>query len=617
MRRVPSSWASIIVVILLAFALPAAPQTNDYSYVRIVRLSLVEGDVQLLRPSEGQWETALMNMPIRQDYSLATAQGRAEVEFESGAVARIAENTTLVFTELAMSDGGRITRLTLQQGTATFDANLSRNDIFEVHTPHLATAVTDNARYRVDVNAQGSWVSVWKGDVQVGTINGASSKIGKGRGAFVGASDTSQMQLIRNADSDSWDRWVDERDSVILSATHAAQRYTNSPYSYGLSDLTYYGGWYNVPGYGYGWQPYGMPIGWSPFWNGRWYAMNGFGWTWVSYEPWGWMPYHFGSWTCLPGRGWFWVPGTINRWNPAPVHWLQVGGHIGWIPTSPGDRPGVPPANLGQGSVVNTPHGFIGGLPNQHADLPPGEKPTILNHPPLDDDVPLRGRGNSGMFGGTAPTPGTTGGAVPARAGTDPRGFTGNPPAPAGQEPGIIYDKNTRRFVDNPHSPIRPQRDGTGEMGRPATLPVTPPGPATQPAGANTTRSTPTTPGNAGTPAPPDRPRFPDDRAPNKYDRGIGEIGGTPQRPGSMGGQRNDAPRPNTTPPPSQPQWGSRPTNQPPAPRPTTPPPTRVEPPRPMTPPPPPPRVESPRPPSGGDSKPAPPARPPVKPPHS
>jgi len=617
MRRLPSSWASIIVMVTLAFALPVTAQTNDYSYVRIVRLSLVEGDVQLMRPGEGQWEAALMNMPIRQDYTLATGQGHAEVEFESGATARIAENTTLYFTELALANGGRITRLTLQQGTATFEANLSRNDIFEVHTPHLATAVTDNARYRVDVTAEGSWVSVWKGDVQVGTLNGASSRVGKGRGAFVGAADTSQMQLIRNAEPDAWDRWVDERDSVILSATHAAQRYTNSPYSYGLSDLYYYGGWYNVPGYGYGWQPYGMPIGWSPFWNGRWFSMNGFGWTWVSYEPWGWLPYHFGSWTCLPGRGWFWVPGQFGQWNPAPVHWVQLGGHIGWVPRSPGDRPGGPPANLPQGPVVNTPRGFIGGTPNQRADLRPGDKPTMLDRPPLDDGVPLRPRGTPGMIGARPLAPENTGGAAPARSPTDPRGFAGRPSAPTGPEPGIIYDKNSRRFIDNPRAPLRPQNDTSGEIGRPVTLPVAPPGPATQPTGVDTTRSTPMTPRNARTLGVPDRPRVSDERIPNMYGRGEGQIGGAPQRPSTMGTPRTNVPQPNT--PPPQPRWESRPMPSSPPPRTTAPPPApRVSPP---PSPPPAPRVSppaspppTPRPPSSGEAG-KPQSRPPVKPP--
>src|SRR2546430_12749746 len=40
-------------------------------------------------------ETAGLNLPIRQGYVLATDNGRAEVEFENGAMAFLKENTVL------------------------------------------------------------------------------------------------------------------------------------------------------------------------------------------------------------------------------------------------------------------------------------------------------------------------------------------------------------------------------------------------------------------------------------------------------------------------------------------------------------------------------------------
>ena len=612
MRRMSSSWALITVVATLVFALPAAAQSNDYTYVRIVRLSLVEGDVQLMRAGEAQWESALMNMPIRNAYTLATGRGRAEVEFESGATARIASNSTLHFTELALAGGGRITRLTLRQGTATFYANLSRNDLFEVHTPHLVTAITDDARYRVDVTSEGSWVSVWKGDVQIASISGVSYRLGKGRGVYVSAFDTSQVQLIRNAEPDSWDRWVSERDDVILSATHAAQRYTNSPYTYGLSDLYQYGNWYNVSGYGYGWQPYGVPFGWSPFWNGRWISIHGSGWTWVSHEPWGWLPYHYGSWTCVPGQGWFWVPGQFNQWNPAPVHWIQIGGHVGWVPRSPNDVPGNPPVNLPYGPVVNTPRGVIGGTPNQHADLNPDDKPVFVLRAPLDDGVPIRPRGFSGATGPTPRTPDETGTAGPGTVRAP--GGVGRPVTITPEEPGIVYDKDQHKFINNPRAPVRPQSpdEPVYVLRPPAMGSSAPPGPAARPATVNAPGTAPAPPRSDAGARPPDRPRYFEDRSYDKPDRaGSGQIG-APRRPDAAGpppqsgAPRGDAGRPSS---PQQPQsgWGSRPTS------PSAPPPApRTEAPRPMpSPPPAPARTESPRPPSNNP----PPARPPVKPP--
>jgi len=55
------------------------------SQARIVRLSLVDGSVELDRASGQGFEKAIQNMPITQGMRLRTGSGsNAEVEFESG-----------------------------------------------------------------------------------------------------------------------------------------------------------------------------------------------------------------------------------------------------------------------------------------------------------------------------------------------------------------------------------------------------------------------------------------------------------------------------------------------------------------------------------------------------
>jgi len=60
------------------------------SQVRIVRLSNVEGTVQV-EPQRGKgYENAFLNMPMVEGMKLATKDnGRAEVEFEDGSTLRI------------------------------------------------------------------------------------------------------------------------------------------------------------------------------------------------------------------------------------------------------------------------------------------------------------------------------------------------------------------------------------------------------------------------------------------------------------------------------------------------------------------------------------------------
>ena len=89
------------------------PAHTAASNARIIRLSLVQGDVRVLRDSKGDplandkanWERAELNLPIRQHYVVATDHGRAEVEFENGAMAFIGENSVLEFFDLSLEDG--------------------------------------------------------------------------------------------------------------------------------------------------------------------------------------------------------------------------------------------------------------------------------------------------------------------------------------------------------------------------------------------------------------------------------------------------------------------------------------------------------------------------------
>ena len=72
------------------FALLAGihPAAADSSHARVIRLSLVQGDVRFTREAHGDpladqkavWETAQANLPVRQGYVIATDNGRAEVK---------------------------------------------------------------------------------------------------------------------------------------------------------------------------------------------------------------------------------------------------------------------------------------------------------------------------------------------------------------------------------------------------------------------------------------------------------------------------------------------------------------------------------------------------------
>ncbi|MEI9981010.1 MAG: FecR domain-containing protein [Edaphobacter sp.] len=98
------------------------PQTYD----QVVRLSLVEGDVRVLRGKEAEhategsaWGQATTNLPLLTGFSLATGKGRAEIELEDASTVYLGENSVLTLNELTATGGVPRTDMTLVSGTAT------------------------------------------------------------------------------------------------------------------------------------------------------------------------------------------------------------------------------------------------------------------------------------------------------------------------------------------------------------------------------------------------------------------------------------------------------------------------------------------------------------------
>jgi hypothetical protein len=97
-------------------------------------------------------------------------------------------------------------------------------------------------------------------------------------------------------------------------------------------ELSPYGRWFVMEGYGWVWTPSGVAYGWRPFTSGYW-VYTDWGWTWVSYWRWGWAPFHYGRWGWHSQYGWYWVPGIT--WGPGWVTWRYRPGWVGWAPLPP------------------------------------------------------------------------------------------------------------------------------------------------------------------------------------------------------------------------------------------------------------------------------------------
>jgi hypothetical protein len=370
----------ILVALLVGLLVWVPSAAAESSHARIIRLSLVQGDVRFARETHGDpltdprtvWETAALNLPIEQGYVLATDNGRAEVEFENGAMAFLKENTVLQFYDLSLKDGMFTTRLVLLQGSASFYVNPGRGDYFSVTGGDFTVEANGRATFRVDNFDNGSSVEDLKGRLTV--LHGdQTTRLDKGQSLSMKAGDELSASVGRVAEEDDFDRWVSGRVDTVSTATSAALQYTSSPYYLaGFGSLFSYGSWFNCGGYGYGWRPFGASFGWSPFTDGQWIFDSRFGWTWVSFQPWGWAPYHYGGWLFDSGcGGWFYSPpiyyapygptaGPIRRAPkrvnpPRPVYhaatavFVRNNGKLGIVPMHPADAKGKAPLNLDHG----------------------------------------------------------------------------------------------------------------------------------------------------------------------------------------------------------------------------------------------------------------------------
>jgi len=311
--------------IILGLVLVSAFGFAD-SYVRIVRLSDLNGDVEIDRNSGHGFEKALMNMPITQGVRLQTgSNGRAEIEFENGSVIRLAGNCAVGFTALSLrGEGQRVSEMQVGEGTVYVDYRHKGDDDFRVMMGSQSLDLNKkDVRFRVQFEGGQAQIAVLKGELQVpGTTE--SAKIKKNQTLRLDLNNTANYELAKNITPLGADEYNNQRTEYLELASNKTY---GSPYAYGYSDLNRFGSFFSLPGYGLVWQPIGMTMNWNPYANGYWSFYPGQGYMWISGYPWGWMPYRYGNWAFAPGAGWVWVPGGWNRWNSGvmvynpPTHW--------------------------------------------------------------------------------------------------------------------------------------------------------------------------------------------------------------------------------------------------------------------------------------------------------
>jgi hypothetical protein len=464
----------------------AATSTTPQIDAQLVRVSYVEGDVRFNR-GDGKgpdlkkpWEQAEVNLPIEQNFALATGVGRAEVEFEDGSVIYMAENTVVLFDELSVAIGILTTRLELISGTVTTDV---RPVLWESFTIEMPTGEYDvnypkGSFVRLDSYLDGMAVTP-QGDIGSDFSQNGSQDvhITKGQTLTYGAGHPVRIDGAgQSKASNDWDQWVYARVEARSTAMQAALRASglSSPIP-GLTDMYKSGTFSPCAPYGMCWEPspqsaappqatqqpapQQQTVGQQPFkpqtvdfrtlvgvcaplWTTtasvvaqtpqQLDQLTNEAYLWELRQRWSWPVCNFTS-SIYRNNHYLFV--VRHKRHHHPVRWVQVGKKTGFVPAHPADIKGQPPKNLKHGIfVVSTDKGTDH---IERVDFNPKEKVESLSRPPkefratsypeLAKAAPPEIQGR--LIGGTAPNAKSTG--------------------VKGAEPAITYDYKKGNFIQS------------------------------------------------------------------------------------------------------------------------------------------------------------------------
>lgn len=331
--------AALLVVVLTAgLALAARADDGTGAPARGVRLSSVTGQVQVSTGGQVIADQALENMPLFEGTRLVTGEdGRAEVQFEDGSVARLSPNSSFTITTLKGTGTSGEAEVTLEMGLGYFELQGNgQAGAIRVKFGDSTVTATGFAVIRINMDEAPGQMAVFSGNVHL--ANEASGDVDVHGGQSLRMRGKSESFTVADAiEPDSWDSWNADRDQALnaLGATQtgAANGQPDSA-NPAWSDLDANGNWYNVPGQGQVWSPYDASNpDWEPYGNGNWVSTPGFGYSWVSGDSWGYMPYSCGMWSWYNGFGWGWAPGMGGCsawWNSGGVYAINVAGGPGW-----------------------------------------------------------------------------------------------------------------------------------------------------------------------------------------------------------------------------------------------------------------------------------------------
>ncbi len=405
--------ALMAVVCSFVLLLPALAESN----VRIVRLSYIDGDAQINTTNQDDGFThAVLNTPVTAGMWVYTPdKAHAEIQFENGSTVRLVDDAQVQFEKLALADSGaKIDIINIDHGVVYCNfEKVGKDDNILLKAGGKVIHVNKSSHLRITASDKNILVSVFSGDARI--EGDQTVEVKKNETVNLASADLKVGHGVDELGTDTWDKHRDG-EMAAINVKSSPVNYPDA-YSAQFSYLGAYGNYTMVPGYGWGWQPFGMGMGFDPYMNGLWSYNPGLGYMWVSSYPWGWGPYRYGMWNYVPAYGWMWMPGSsFNSWNVGPAY--------GMVPNN--YHPPVAPVVNPRGKVAPTV--VVGNPPNVHPAVLAGH-PEAGTHPIVNARA---GVGAKTVAGTTATKTGaSTAPKPPAQHGAQSAGAQASHPAPA------------------------------------------------------------------------------------------------------------------------------------------------------------------------------------------
>ena len=313
MRR---AWLALLALAILAvWAVPATAQPVVSAKSGMV--SYVMGTVYL---DGQQMDDVVAQFPyMKENGTLRTTEGRAEVMMNPGMFLRLGENSELRMITNRFID----TRVELVKGSAVVQfvtefTGVQKDNHFTLVLKDATVDIAKPGDYRFDVDPARIKVFAGLANVQVGK---ETTAVTGGKMLNLGAG-TASVEKFDTKETDALDRWSGQRGQLNAQAAASSARQVNDQYDP------------RDPCYGYSYsRSYAVPVGQNPC-VGTW-----------RYNPWYglWTYIPFGRVYCDPMWGYCYynprdVMGAYYRppviWNPSPSY--GGGGMGGYSPTYSG-----------------------------------------------------------------------------------------------------------------------------------------------------------------------------------------------------------------------------------------------------------------------------------------